>query len=166
MKEIERFTPELSKHARTYKAAKTIYNVIKHGKKGVAKINPALAVVEAGISLIELGISIANYKKAKEVNKQLKMKLEVVKKEYELLEEKLDIEFQKFEIEIEQESEKFIKILHQEREKILKYSLIIDELKETLEIIKTELIVNGYHKELEEQYLSYNEIFLNLLIGD
>lgn len=132
-------------------------------KKVLKKVNPTLVIIDAVISLIDLGISYMKYKKQKEINEVLKKELETIKRELETKRELIKEELKGFEIEIELASENFMDILVKEREKLQKHYEIIMQMKESLIILKDFYLESNNKKELEK-IITLQNVFIELLI--
>ena len=163
MKVIERF--EFSGRAkRTYRNSGVILNVVKHGaKKGLAKINPALLVLDAVVSLVDFGISYVKYKKEKETHKILVKKLETVKYEYQQKRKFIEEDLKNFQVDIDLAEENFMDVMKKEREKLSAHYDVLMELKESLIFLKEIYYETNDIKDMEK-VLEIQSLFIELLI--
>jgi len=164
VKAINRFVSSSNRPNRVINSSKILYILMKEGpKKVLKKVNPTLVIIDAVISLIDLGISYMKYKKQKEINEVLKKELETIKRELETKRELIKEELKGFEIEIELASENFMDILVKEREKLQKHYEIIMQMKESLIILKDFYLESNNKKELEK-IITLQNVFIELLI--
>jgi len=164
VKAINRFASSGNRPSRVMNASKILYMFVKNGSKEVLKkVNPVLVIVDAVISLIDLGISYMKYKKQKEINEVLKKELDTIKKELETKRELIKEELKEFEIEIELASENFMDILVKEKEKLAKHYEVIIQMKDSLIILKDFYLESNNKKELEKIIILQN-VFIELLI--
>ena len=162
MKVIERF--EFGRVKRTYKNSRIIFNVVKHGaKKGLSKVNPAIVVMDAVVSLVDFGISYFKYKKEKENHKILVKKLETVKYEYQQKRKFIEEDLKNFQVDIDLAEENFMDIMKKEREKLSAHYEILMELKEGLIILKEIYYETNDVKDMEK-VLEIQSVFIELLI--
>ncbi len=144
MRNVDRFSvKEVSRISRN---AKIIYQFGKYGAKGVTKINPALVFVDAVVSLGELFVAYANYKKIKEQNKQLEIEIKTLKKEFQNFKRGLELEDEKFRYELEQNEQYIEKVL---RNNAQQYEILNRSYK----------YAKNYFLEIKDEFLKYKKEF-------
>ena len=89
MKNIDRF--DITQIRRVGRNSKIIYQCVKYGAKGVAKVNPTLVFIDAVISLGELFISYSAYRQVKEQNNQLTIQINTVKHSFDNFKKELGL---------------------------------------------------------------------------
>jgi hypothetical protein len=98
MKNVDRFNTK--QFNRIVKNSKIIYQFSKYGSKGLSKVNPTLAFIDAVVSLGELFISYSNYSQVKEQNKQLEIEIKTLSEEFNNFKKSLKIKEEKFKFEL------------------------------------------------------------------
>ena len=98
MKNEDRFNTK--QFNRIVKNSKIIYQFSKYGSKGLSKVNPTLAFIDAVVSLGELFISYSNYSQVKEQNKQLEIEIKTLSEEFNNFKKSLKIKEEKFKFEL------------------------------------------------------------------
>ena len=164
MKSIDRFDRTFKRVGRVARNSHIIVDVIKLGtKKGLSKVNPVLVVIDAAVSLIDLGIATLEYKKEKELYKLAEEKLKSIKNEYIQRRKIIEKELEDFELEIDTIAENFVDYIKKEREKLNKHFDVVMEVKESLIILK-DLYQDFQKKEEMEKVLELQTLFIELLI--
>ena len=99
MRNVDRFNTKQFNRVR--QNSKIIYQFSKYGSKGLSKVNPALAFIDAVVSLGELFVSYSNYRQVKEQNRQLEIEIKTLSKEFNNFKRSLEIKEEKFKYELE-----------------------------------------------------------------
>jgi len=164
VKSINRFDRNSMRIGRIIDNSYIIVNLVKYGiKKGTVKVNPALVIMDAIVSCIDVGIAVIDYKREEELYKLAKEKLEFIKYEYSKRRKIIEKELKGFEIEVDIAVENFVDYMKKERKKLNKHFDIIMEVKESLIILK-DIYQDFQKKEEMEKVLELQTLFVELLI--
>ena len=89
MRTVNRF--DTKQMHRVAKNSKIIYQFAKYGAKGLSKVNPTLAFIDAVVSLGELFISYSKYRQVQEKNRRLEEEINTLKHEFNNLQKELGL---------------------------------------------------------------------------
>jgi len=162
MKSIERF--DFNRSVRTARNVKILYEILKFGSKEVLKkVNPAIVVIDAAISVMDMTISYLKYKKELKKNEFLKKKLELVKEEYLVKKEIIEKELSVFEVEIKNLSEEIIYDIKIQKEKMKETYEMILVIKDNLVLLK-KFYMQTNDKEMLEKIITLQNLYIDLLL--
>ena len=160
MRTVNRF--DTKQMHRVAKNSKIIYQFAKYGAKGLSKVNPTLAFIDAVVSLGELFVSYSNYRQVKEQNNQLEIEIRTLTKEFNNFKKSLELKEEKFKYELKQNSNLIEKMLKNNRQnsEILQKVYIHSKqyfLKMKIEVEKYKREF-PYSKETQEIEKKYHEV--------
>lgn len=118
MRVVEKYASFGEHLASDFRVQKYGMLLVKHGLKGAAKkINPVALWVDAGLAVIDAGVSYLNYAKEREITRQIKLGNKIIK-------EQLDLQLQQLKLQNSEE-------LAQGEERLKIIELALRENKET-----------------------------------
>lgn len=144
MKNIDRF--EITQIRRVGRNSKIIYQCVKYGAKGVAKVNPTLVFIDAVISLGELFISYSAYRQIKEQNNQLAIQINTIKHSIDKFKKGLGLREDVYRKQLAKEDKLLDERIKSDQVKVRALKLAYNDSQKYFLLMKSE--VEHYRKEL------------------
>lgn len=166
MRTVDRFNTK--QFNRVNRNSKIIYQFAKYGSKGLSKVNPALAFIDAVVALGELFISYSNYRQVKEQNKQLVIEINMLSKEFSNFKQSLGLNEEKFKNELKKDTQLIKQKLENNRQnsEVLKKAYNSSktyflQMKNEVEKYKKEYPYSKETKEIEKKYQEVLTLYIN-----